>query len=215
MTEERTSTLERVDPFYLPIFLYNDAITDEQCDTLRQYAEQLDDWGPSFETNAIYGDGNAIYTSGSKNIVDAMPDMKFHFEALMQDISTQLMHQATEGFSIGSSWFTRTKKGQTSTMHNHKNYYMSGILYLQDDNRLMLQNPNFDKTHYLFAVNEQSPYTCTTTMVAPPKNSFLLLPAYLYHQIPPYEKDDVRYSLVMNYYPTGTYGFEASLITVK
>ena len=92
---------------------------------------------------------------------------------------------------------------------------MSGVLYLQDDNRIMLQNPLFDKSHFLFSVKEQSPYTCTTTLIAPPKNSFLLLPAYLFHQIPPYEKDDVRYSLVMNYHPIGTYGYEASSITVK
>ena len=214
MTEERTSTLERVDPFYLPIFLYNDAITDEQCDTLRQYAEQLDDWGPSFEAQSAHG-SDAIETTSNKNVVESMPDMKLHFEALMQDISTQLLKQITEGFNIGSSWFTRTRKGQLSTMHNHKNYYMSGVLYLQDDNRIMLQNPLFDKSHFLFSVNEQSPYTCTTTLIAPPKNSFLLLPAYLFHQIPPYEKDDVRYSLVMNYHPKGTYGYEASSITVK
>ena len=214
MTEERTSMLERVDPFYLPIFLYKDAIDDEQCNALREYAEQLDDWGPSFETNSAHGK-DAIETTANKNVVENMPDLKFHFESLMQDISVQLLQQFTEGFNIGSSWFTRTRKGQLSTMHNHKNYYMSGVLYLQDDNRIMLQNPLFDKSHFLFSVKEQSPYTCTTTLIAPPKNSFLLLPAYLFHQIPPYEKDDVRYSLVMNYHPTGTYGYEASSITVK
>ena len=214
MTEERTSTLERVDPFYLPIFLYNDAITDEQCDTIRQYAEQLDDWGASFEAAQTQG-VNPIETTANKKVVDDMPDLKLHFESLMQDISTQVLKQVTEGFNIGSSWFTRTKKGQLSTMHNHKNYYMSGILYLQDDNRIMLQNPHFDKSNFLFAVNEQTPYTCTTTLIAPPKNSFLILPAYMYHQIPPYEKDDIRYSLVMDYHPKGTYGYEASSITVK
>ena len=199
---------------YLPIFLYKDAIDDEQCNALREYAEQLDDWGPSFETNSAHGK-DAIETTANKNVVENMPDLKFHFESLMQDISVQLLQQFTEGFNIGSSWFTRTRKGQLSTMHNHKNYYMSGVLYLQDDNRIMLQNPLFDKSHFLFSVKEQSPYTCTTTLIAPPKNSFLLLPAYLFHQIPPYEKDDVRYSLVMNYHPIGTYGYEASSITVK
>ena len=211
MTEERTSTLERVDPFHLPIFLYHDAITDEQCDILRQYADQIEDWG-----SCIEGNDRAMHLSHNKNIMENMPDMKFHFEALMQDISTQLLKQNTEGFNIGTSWFTRTRKGEVSTMHNHKNYYMSGILYLQDDNRLVIQNPMFEQTHFVFGVQEQSPYTCYSTMVAAPKNSFLLMPAYMFHQVPTWDKDDVvRYSIAMNYHPIGTYGVDASSITVK
>lgn len=211
MTEERTSTLERVDPFYLPIFLYKDAITDEQCDALRQYADAIEDWG-----SCIEGNDNAMHLCYDKDVMSHMSDMKFHFEALMQDISTQVMRQITEGFAIRSSWFTRTRKGEVSTMHNHKNYYMSGVLYLQDDNRLVIQNPHFEKTHFVFGVQDQSPYTCFSTMIYAPKNSLLIMPAYMFHQVPTWDKDDeVRYSLAMNFHPIGHYGIDASSITVK
>ena len=212
MTEERTSTLERVDPFHLPIFLYHDAITDEQCDVLRNYADSIDgEWGSCME-----GNNTAMHLSFNKNVMDNMPDMKFHFEALMQDISSQLLRQNTEGFTIGTSWFTRTRQGEVSTMHNHKNYYMSGILYLQEDNNLVIQNPLFEMTHFVFGVQEQTPYTCYSTMISAPKNSFLLMPAYMFHQVPMWNKDDtVRYSIAMNFHPKGTYGVDASSITVK
>lgn len=211
MTEERTSTLERVDPFYLPIFLYHDAITDEQCEELRKYAANIEEWG-----SCIEGSNNAMHLSYDKDVLSNMPDMKFHFEALMQDISAQVMKQNTEGFAIRSSWFTRTRKDEVSTMHNHKNYYMSGILYLQDDNRLVIQNPHFEKTHFVFGVQEQSPYTCFSTMISAPRNSFLVMPAYIFHQVPTWDKDDIiRYSVAMNYHPIGNYGVDASAINVK
>jgi hypothetical protein len=210
MTQERTSTLERLDPFHLPIFLYYDAITDEQCDILREFCDSIDTWG-----TCIDGNDNAMHLSGDKNILSRMPEMKFHFEALMQDISTQVMKQVSEKFEIRTSWVTKTEKGQVSSMHNHKNFYMAGVLYLQDDNYLMVKNPYFDLSHFMFSITEQSAYTCNTTLLHAPKNSFILMPSYLFHQVPSWEKDDiVRYSIAMNFHPVGTYGVDTSLLTV-
>jgi hypothetical protein len=213
--EEQTvgGIIERVDPFHIPIFQYKDAISDEQSDALRKFCE-----AQKYTTTVGVDDGeddNSSSVSEDKVVLHRIPDMKEYFETLMQDISFQIMKQNSQGFDIKSSWCTKTTKGQNSVMHNHKNYYMSAILYLQDENRLIVENPFWDYQHYLFPVYELSPYTCNSVMVATPKNSILVLPAWLKHQIPPYDGEDPRYSIVMNFHPINQYGTETSRITVK
>ena len=88
----------------------------------------------------------------------------------IQDISIQVLKQNSQGFEIKSSWTTRTKKGQFSKPHLHKNYYLSAILYLQEDNNLVLRCPLWEKGNFLFPVHEQTPYTCENTMINSPKN---------------------------------------------
>ena len=208
-------TLTRVDPFYLPMFLYENAINDIQSEALvKMCAEQ--EYHPSILPE--YGEEEAkLSTSISidKKVLHSIPDMKKHFELLIQDISFQVLRQNSEGFEIKSSWTTKTEKGQSSRMHLHKNYYLSAILYLQEDNNLVLKCPWWDKGNFLFPVYQQSPYTCDSTLVSAPKNSLLILPSWVMHEIPKWQKDEIRYSIAMNIHPVGEYGVSTSWIEVK
>ena len=215
MTERVEGILERLDPFHLPIFLYQNAINDEQCAALREFCEQQT-WGPSVpDTVGKENSDRSTRVSIDKDVLRGIPDMKEHFEILVQDISRQLLCQNSDGFSVKSSWVTKTSKGQGSPLHLHKNYYMAGILYLQDDNILILENPFWDKSNFVFPIYKQTPYTCTSASIQPPKNSFLLFPAYMKHEIPVWDKDEDRYSIAMNIHPIGDYGLETSWINVK
>jgi len=213
--ERIEGTLERVDPFHLPIFQYLNAINDEQCKALREmcvqqtYESSLQDYHGEDKIS------KATEISIDKQLLHRIPDMKQHFELLLQDISFQIMRQNSEGFEIKSSWSTKTRTGQASALHMHKNYYMAGVLYLQEGNNLVIECPHWMNGHFLFPVYQQSPYTCNSTMISSPKNSLLLMPAWMKHEIPVWEGEEDRYSIAMNFHPVGEYGLETSWISVK
>jgi len=209
MEQEKEITIDRVEAFRLPIFLHLDAITDEQCDYLIKFCRELE-YKPSVPNNDF-----SLSSSVNQNVMSLLPELKQYFELVMQNVSSFIMKQVSEGFEIRNSWATKTTKNQSSTMHTHKNYYMAGVLYLQDDSQLFLENPFTWFSNYVFEVTENTPYTCMNSIVRPPKNSFLIMPSYIKHQVLPWEKDDVtRYSIAMNFHPVGTYGLETSKMTV-
>ena len=88
--EEKTveGTLSRVDPFQLPIFLYNDAINNEQCEALVKLCQKQDYISSVNASDEIGKMWTGI--SKDKTLLHGIPDMKEHFELLIQDISTQL-----------------------------------------------------------------------------------------------------------------------------
>ena len=209
--------LTRVDPFYLPMFLYENAINDEQCDALIKMCK-TQEYYPSVQPRDGCTEEESKQATGisrDNRVLHKIPDMKNHFELLMQDISVQVMKQRSEGFEIKSSWTTKTEKGQSSRMHLHKNYYISAILYLQDNNQIILQSPWWDKSNFLFPVDEQTPYTCNSTLVRPSKNALLILPSWISHSIPTWFEETTRYSIAMNIHPIGEYGLATSWINVK
>ena len=214
--QRQDGVLERVDPFYLPIFQYKNAINDEQCEALRKLCE-AQKYAPSVAPSPgkEVESARSTQVSVDKVLLHNIPDMKEHFELLIQDISFQVMKQNSQGFDIKSSWCTKTEKGQGSPLHLHKNYYLAAILYLQDDNNLIVESPYWMNHQFLFPVYEQSPYTCNSTLIASPKNSLLIMPAWMKHEIPIYDGDEIRYSIAMNIHPTGEYGLETSWISVK
>jgi len=213
--ERIEGTLERVDPFHLPIFQYLNAINDEQCEALREMCVQQTYESSLQDYHGEEKKSKATEISIDKQLLHRIPDMKQHFELLLQDISFQIMRQNSEGFEIKSSWSTKTKTGQASALHMHKNYYMAGVLYLQEDNNLVIECPHWMNGHFLFPVYQQSPYTCNSTMISSPKNSLLLMPAWMKHEIPVWEGEEDRYSIAMNFHPVGEYGLETSWISVK
>ena len=109
-------TLERIDPFHLPIFQYKNAISDEQCAALREmcamqtYQSSVPDYHGEEKVKG------ATQVSIDKQLLHRIPDMKEHFELLIQDISRQILRQNSEGFEIKSSWSTKSEKGQGSPM---------------------------------------------------------------------------------------------------
>ena len=78
--EKIEGTLTRVDPFFLPMFQYKNAINDDQCAALIKMCEKQD-YHPTVSTE--YGEeASKLSTDVSvdKKILHCIPDMKEHFE---------------------------------------------------------------------------------------------------------------------------------------
>jgi len=204
MEEEKKGTLDRVELFYLPIFEYKNVIDDDQAEVLLSFCMQQD------YTSTV--GGNSAFTSNSadNDVMSKIPDMRNFFEKLVGDISYQIMRQKSTEFAIPNSWCTKTEKGQMSISHVHKNFYMSGVLYMQDDCCIEIQNPLFKLNPYIIDVQELTPFTSQSSMFYPEKNSLIIFPAWLEHGIPRWEKDEDRYSIAMNIHPVGQYGIALS-----
>ena len=51
-------------------------------------------------------------------------------------------------------------------------------------------------------------------MIHPPKNSLLIMPSWMLHEIPEWKKEEDRYSIAMNIHPVGEYGTDTSYIEI-
>tara|TARA_B100002019_G_C21185271_1_gene555867 strand:+ start:96 stop:740 length:645 start_codon:yes stop_codon:yes gene_type:complete len=204
MEEEKKSTLDRVELFYLPIFEYKNVISDDQASALLEFCMQQD------YVSTVDGNSSFTSTSADNNVMSKIPEMGNFFETLVSDISYQIMRQKSTAFAIPNSWCTKTEKGQMSVPHVHKNYYMSGVLYLQDGCCIEMQNPLFKANPFVLDVEELTPFTSQSSLFYPQKNSFVIFPAWLEHGIPRWERDEDRYSIAMNIHPVGHYGLATS-----
>ena len=107
-------------------------------------------------------------------------------------------------FRITTSWFTKTKKGQESNYHSHSNCMISGVLYLQTDNKS--GNINFlDFSNKTFNLNstEYNLYNGKNFTFAPQDGLILFFPSEMYHKIFKNESNLIRYSLAFNLIPYG------------
>lgn len=195
--------LQQLDPFQIPIFCCRDFISNEQCSDLITLCEKQE-----------YSGINQYHVQISENKSILEGDLKKEVEEFIQTISLEVLKQDSEGFEIKASWATKCLQGQHSSMHMHKNYYMSAVLYLQDS-ELVLENPLWDKSHFHFAPLMKSPFTCDTSTMFFHKNSLLLMPAWIKHTVPPWYGEGIRYSIAMNIHPVGEYGGPTSSIFVK
>jgi Putative 2OG-Fe(II) oxygenase len=204
------TSIDLLEPFHLPIFLVENVIDDKQSEFLRGFCESQE--YSSYDLNNS-NSNNAVKISNNLKLLDEIPEFKTYLEFLTLNISRDVMKQECEKFSIVTSWATKTEQGDKSHFHCHKNYYMAGVLYLQDENKIQIANPLKSFDNFNFNFSEQTPFTCHTSMVTAPKNSFLLMPAYLNHAIGPWENNDlVRYSIAMNILPAGKYGMYTSMV---
>ena len=113
-------------------------------------------------------------------------------------------------YGITTSWLTRTREGQSSTFHNHKNSFWSGVYYYDDyDNNVAeIQFTNPLAIYNQYELNVVNPTTANSNLsyIMPSPNSLVLFPSYLSHRIAEHRSKKIRRSLAFNIVPVGSYG---------
>ena len=123
-------------------------------------------------------------------------------------------------FIITTSWFTKTKKGQQSIFHSHKNSFYSGVYYFgdysEDSAPIAFENPLTPfMDFYMYPSGEWTIKNSQTWEITPRKNLLILFPSYIRHTIMRSEDDGVRESLAFNIVPIGEYGASDSTYNTK
>ena len=108
-------------------------------------------------------------------------------------------------FRLTNSWGTKADSFEESAVHCHSNSWLSGVLYLQDNNTISFSN--MDKGCFSGAPREFNEYNTRNINISTHKNTLILFPSHLYHRIPPLDlKGTTRYSLAFNVLPKGSFG---------
>ena len=151
-----------------PTMYVPNCVTEEESNYLRNICEKQ-----TWHFSA--GISGNLEVSDNIFLLDSLPETKKKLESAVNSVCTNKCRTI-------QSWATRMNYGQEGHIHIHKGYYVTSILYLQDDNELLVHNPKKQAFE----------------LVKAPKNCLLVLPANLKHKVPHYNQNNTRYSIVMN-----------------
>jgi uncharacterized protein (TIGR02466 family) len=119
-------------------------------------------------------------------------------------------------FQMTNSWAVRHIKGDEAGQHNHANAMLSGILYIQTDEKsgdvLFTKERNyfnlFNDQVIQVPFDDQNDYNAEGWAVKPKNNMILLFPSHLRHEVYPNESDIDRYCVAFNHFPFGSFGYD-------
>ena len=117
----------------------------------------------------------------------------------------------TNEFRITTSWFTVIKKNKDVQIHNHHNCFMSGVLYLQVDDKtgdFVFQDFNNKRQHLI--PTEYNIYNSNEWRFKPRDGLLLFFPSEMHHLVETNKSNITRHSLAFNIIPTGLIGDETS-----
>lgn len=135
------------------------------------------------------------------------------------DFKNNVLHLTTTDFNITTSWMTLTPPNGFCQVHNHRNSVYSGVIYQKPNNNsdsgnLILHAP----VNNTMLVNKPSEYNILNSemvTIEPDENLLVLFPSHLHHKISKYTGLENRYSIAMNFFPTGELNHGDSSIALE
>lgn len=119
---------------------------------------------------------------------------------------------------ISQSWINKSKKGQWHHRHRHPNSILSGVFYIESDDsdRIMFgRNNSYEQISFFTDEKKFNTFNSLTWWMQAKKNSLLLFPSGLEHQVPPVESEKERISMSFNTFFKGYMGDEDSLTGLR
>lgn len=111
------------------------------------------------------------------------------------------LHFVNQKLSIVDSWWTITKKGQQSIIHDHANSLFSGVVYFENSNTDIefIMEDAFAKTwSKLFKPESSLKKIFNKITVKPTHGKILIWPSDIPHQICLHQEENIRYSFAFN-----------------
>lgn len=116
---------------------------------------------------------------------------------------------------ITQSWLNYTKKGQWHHAHEHPNSILSGVFYIQTDDKDKIF---FEKNHYdqiSFPTENWNLYNSKTWWLEATQGRLVLFPSSLRHHVEAVQTDHTRVSLSFNTFAKGLIGSEENLTALE
>jgi len=170
------------------------------------------------DTRFVYnkGQANGKYTQDQHRILESYPTLKTTLLNASLEYITAV--GLTKDYTITTSWLTKSCKGESISIHHHKNCQFSGVLYYGEDytnaNPLWLINPTSEIDNF------EQPVTGITGLfndfkVIPQTGMLIVFPFFIKHYMDIQEKDVIRNSLAFNIHPTKVIGMGDSKVDAK
>lgn len=159
------------------------------------------------------------YASEDITILDKNLTIKNLILDNFNSFKNNVLRLTTTSFKITTSWATKTTTGGFSHLHFHKNSFYSAVLYLDDvDSGGNLCFENYGIKPDFFMLNdpaEWNVYNIEKFEIRPEKNLIVYFPSYLRHRITEYKGKTDRYSVAVNFFPIGNFGYGDSSIELS
>ncbi len=110
-------------------------------------------------------------------------------------------------FKITTSWFTVTDTMEKSQYHQHKNSFISGVLYLNvNEHSGSITFEDFRDEQIKVPCTEYNILNGNAYTVQPVNGLILLFPSKVWHVVNQNQSEQKRHSLAFNVMPVGTVG---------
>ena len=106
-------------------------------------------------------------------------------------------------FKLTTSWFSKTKPYGSITRHNHTNSFWSAVYYFHDNCGNLSFTKDVPAINVDFKSKEHTTQMYGETMFPAKKGHILLFPSTLHHHLAVNNFDKDRFSLAMNFMPSG------------
>ena len=142
--------------------------------------------------------------SVDNNVLKQYPDLKRALEFHVKEYIEKYSVGDKQEFQIVTSWFTRSKPNTESTLHNHGNCWLSGVIHFSDNGGCL----KFEKELDLFApvLKKRNKFNTGSWDFEVQKNKLFIFPAKLKHKIMMNTTRHNRYSMAFNILPKGEFG---------
>jgi hypothetical protein len=150
------------------------------------YQYQIDDW--DFKKKSLLKrlkDEKFVRTSLQTFETDRQTNKKsylYYFQDLIKPQLFEFCQEAQVTCSMTDCWAVRYQKGDQQTIHNHRSWGFSGILYVEFDPKV--------HTPTTFVAPWQDPRTDTTSLARPAdvkEGTIVIVPSYTLHFVGPNE----------------------------
>ena len=162
---------------------------------------------------------NELNTSSTDSFVFANEDLN-QIKVFVDDCLQDFFKNVYDPYGdvecyITQSWINITKKGEAHHRHVHPNSFISGVFYLEADNKL-------DKIHFYkegyqqvqLQIKNFNPYNSTSWWYPVKTGDLVLFPSHFAHSVEPV-KVKRRISLSFNTFLKGDLGVESSFTGLK
>ena len=203
--------------FNTPIVVTNVPLSENEQSVLMEHIH-LQRW-----ENANQGDDDIFDVNKSKQNKDLyvlernnLTFLKNKIEKTFDEYKNKILRYENTYFKITTSWLTKTEYGQKSDYHKHSNCMFSAVFYVnQPKNSGNIMFTPFKDKRFNIKPVEYNLYNSEAWRFIPEKHDLIIFPAETYHKIETHLSKENRYSLALNFIPTGKIGIYDSQLELK
>ena len=124
-------------------------------------------------------------------------------------------------FYITNSWVVKHEKGDSAHLHRHDNSLLSGVVYIQTDERSGAIVFDVGSPSSIFPPAIRVEYSNLNLFNSPSwahypfDNDILIFPSHVLHKVEENKSDTTRYSLSFNVFLRGRLGEGMSILDIK
>ena len=158
------------------------------------------------------------HTTSDKYVLNSLPEIKNIFSNYFSNFKNTILGLQTTDFIMTTSWGTKTDKNGFCQFHNHKNSVYSAVFYYDEINsgNLEFLSPILNLESVQLNESSSDNFLFSKSFyVEPQKGLLVFFPSYLMHRITKNNSKNSRYSLAMNFFPTGEIGSGDSSIKLN